>query len=156
MICPRESQPWWSAIHTPMNTAIATAPSAAMRWSAGCDQLSDRLLNGLGAGLGRRRRQGRVRDEGEEPRDVEIEPVCQHELKAEQQHAGQCGELQRRLSLRHVREREDGNDEQRLEEALQDVQVRESARVVLAPVPDRERRLALDLPGDRPLREDAE
>src|SRR4051795_1626507 len=125
MICPRESQPWWSAIHTPMNTAIATAPSAAMRWSAGCDQLSDRLLNGLGAGLGCRRRQRRVRDEGEEPRDVEIEPVCQHELEAEQQHTGQRGELQGRLALRNVRKSEHCDDEQRLQEALQDVQVRE-------------------------------
>ena len=37
------------------------------------------------------------RDEGEEPRDVEVEPVRQHELEADQERTGQRGKLQRRL-----------------------------------------------------------
>src|SRR5512133_2675195 len=122
-----------------MNTAIATAPSAAKRNSAGGDQLADRLLNRLCSRLRGRRRERRVGDEGEEPRDVEIEPVCQHELEAEQQHAGQSSELKRRLALRKKGECEDGYDEQRLQEALNQLQVGQPPGVVLPPVPDRER-----------------
>ena len=51
---------------------------------------------------------------------------------------------------------ERADDEQRLEHALHEVQVGHAARVVLPPVPERERRLAADLPADRAVPEDAQ
>ena len=43
-----------------------------------------------------------------------------------------------------------------LQDALDDVQVGDAARVVLPPVPERPRRVAADLPADRPVPEDAQ
>src|SRR5918911_2521260 len=40
------------------------------------------------------------RYERDEPRDVQIEPVRQHELESRDQRSGQRGELQRRLAAR--------------------------------------------------------
>ncbi len=48
------------------------------------------------------------------------------------------------------------DDEQALEDVLDEVQVRQAARVVLPPVPERPRRVATDLPADRPVPEDAQ
>ena len=81
--------------------------------------------------------------------------MCQDELEPEQQHAGQRRELQRRLPPRDPREREHRDDQQRLEEALHDLQIGQALRVVLPPVPDRERRLAGELPRQRAVPEHA-
>src|SRR3712207_6783920 len=79
-------------------------------------------------------------DEREEPRNVEIEPVRQDDLEADEEGGGERGEAQRRA---HAHERDDdgGEHEKRLEHLLDEVQVGNPRRVVLAPAPDRERRL---------------
>ena len=87
-----------------------------------------------------------IRGEGEEPRDVEVEPVRQDELEADQQRAGQRGELERRLPPRE----EGGRDRAERRAATSSTcwsqaQVGQPG-VVLAPVPERERRVAVDLP----------
>src|ERR687898_79092 len=54
-------------------------------------------------------------DEGEEPRDVEIEPVRQHELEADQGRRRQRRQLQDRLPPRHEGGCEGAGDEQHLQ-----------------------------------------
>src|SRR4029077_9917155 len=139
------------------NTASATNPAAsASRRSAGRDQRScvvlnrNRGLGGYGLALDRQNDQ---RDEGEEPGQVEVEPVRQHELEADQQGGGQRGELPRRLPPRHEVDGDRANHEQHLEHALDEMQVRVTSPV-LPPVPDRERRVPADLELDRPIVED--
>src|SRR5688572_13324786 len=81
--------------------------------------------------------------EREEPRDVEIEPVREHELEADQHGRGEGRELKRRAPPRHERERERAHDDQHLEHLLHEVQVRDSRGPVLAPAPEGERRLSI-------------
>src|SRR6187551_3056172 len=69
-------------------------------------------VNRRGAGTGRQEREG---DEGEEPRDVEVEPVRQHELEADQHGGGERGELEDRLPPRHERNEQRAGDEKDLE-----------------------------------------
>src|SRR6266540_2082085 len=153
-IWPRSNQPWWIPIHEPTKTASATAAAAAL---TNGDGFRNSLIDDRHR-LGHRlcRRQRRVGDEGEEPRDVEVRPVRQHHLESEQEDAGQRRELQRRLPPRNHSEDERRSHEERLEEPLHDLKVRDALRVVLAPVPDRERRLATELPRDGSLPEDAQ
>src|SRR5713101_1897124 len=133
MICPRANHPWWSTNHEAMKRTIANAAGRATPRLAGSDQLRDWTLIALSLddrlGCGRRRER-RVRDEREEPGDVEVEPVRQHELEAEQQDARQRGELKRRLAPRHERERNGREHDERLEHALREMQIRQSLRVV--------------------------
>src|SRR5215207_4969313 len=84
-------------------------------------------------------------DEGEEPRDVEIEPVRQHELEPDQDCGGEGGELQDRLPTGHEREEHRARGDEHLQDLLEDVEIRHALRPVLAPAPDRERRLAVEL-----------
>src|SRR5215472_4637891 len=107
-----------------MKTATATkAASATSR--------SDRRLSSTGDdGDG---------DEGEEPGDVEVEPVRQHDLEPDQQRPGERGELERALPRGEERRGDGAEHEQPLEHPLYQVEVREAARVVLRPVPERER-----------------
>src|SRR5205085_2535730 len=137
--------------------ARATA-SATRRRSAGRDQLASLSIT-LGSRLGRDtlplRRQHDEREEREEPRQVEVEPVRQHELEADQERGGQRGELAGGLPARQEVRRDGRDREEHLEHALKDVEVGQP-RAILPPVPDRERRLAADLPADRPVTEDAD
>src|SRR5829696_5580014 len=101
-----------------------TAALAATVRSAGRDQLSGLAISPLlllvSRAAAHRRGQQRQRREREEPRDVEVEPVRQDELGADE-------------------ERERDRDEAELQHALRKAEVGEPVRVVLAPVPDRER-----------------
>src|SRR5688500_900543 len=54
-------------------------------------------------------------DEGEEPGDVEVEPVREHELEPDQDRAGQGRELERRLVPGEEREGERAGHDQHLE-----------------------------------------
>jgi len=84
-----------SSAHAAPKTASApSAAASATRRSAGSDQRScvvltrDGNLFGNGRVLGG---QDDERDEGKEPREVEVEPVCQHQLEADQQRGRQRG-----------------------------------------------------------------
>ena len=55
--------------------------------------------------------------------EVEVEPVRQHELEADQHRARQRGHAERRAAAREPRERERADDEQHLQHALHEVQV---------------------------------
>ena len=67
----------------------------------------------------------------------------QHELEADQERAGRARRAAAASSARGTkRRRERAGDEQHLEHPLDEVQVGDAARVVLRPVPERERRLA--------------
>src|SRR5580765_1842557 len=79
------------------------------------------------------------RDEGEEPGDVEVEPVRQNELEADQKRAGQGPKLQRRFDPGEECRGDCTDDEKTFEHPLDDVEVRNPACVVLRPVPERER-----------------
>src|SRR5205809_4631004 len=120
MIWPRANQPWCRTAQAQMKTARPTAPTAE---ALGGDELRDWLdisLNDALRPAGRLRREHRVRREREEPRDVEVEPVREHELEAEQQHARQRSQLQRGLRPGYERERHRGDDDQHLEHALEE------------------------------------
>src|SRR4249919_2455973 len=93
-------------------------------------------------------------DEGEEPRDVEIEPVRQRELEADQERGGDRSQLQDRLTARHEGGQDRSGDDEHLQHLLDDVQVRDAGGVVLAPAPDREGRVAVELEAERALGED--
>src|ERR687897_292208 len=62
-------------------------------------------------------------DEGEEPGDVQIEPVRQHELEADQDGGGERRELQDRLPAGHEREQHRARGDEHLQDLLDDVEV---------------------------------
>src|SRR5262249_37758107 len=139
--------PRWSTAHATRKSAHATSVAAkAKPASAGRDELALSVVmrrNSLHA-----RTAGGQHDEGherEEPRDVEVEPVGQGQLEAEQDGRGQGGELERRLAPRDEVARDRADDEERDRELLERAEVGDPGRVVLAPAPDRERRVAPDL-----------
>src|SRR5438067_1122808 len=139
-------------------TTDARATAIAMRRpSAGRDQLAS-LSTTLDSRLGREtvplRRQHDEREEREEPRKVEVEPVGQDELEADQKRGGERRELEWRLAPGQEVDRDRAHHEQAFEHTLEQVQIREPG-VVLAPVPDRERRIAPDLRPERAVVEDA-
>src|SRR5215211_201120 len=99
MIGLRPQKPTWSSPHETVSSTSPRARAAAAPGppvSAGRDELSDLALM-LGAGvralLGHRPRESRRQDrEGhkrEEPWDVEIEPVREDELEADQERGGE-------------------------------------------------------------------
>src|SRR4051812_38191706 len=146
-------QPQWSSVIETRKSPAA--PTRSRRGSVDADQLLattlKRRADGGGQRLGGRREHGEG-GEREEPRQVEVEPVRQHDLEAEQQRGGERGELERRLAPRDEVDGDRAEQQRHLEHPLQQVQVGQ-AGVVLPPVPERERRLTVDLPGDRPLPE---
>src|SRR5688500_9674375 len=79
-------------------------------------------------------------DEGEEPRDVEVEPVREHELEADQDRTGERGDLKRRLRPREEVDGDSSEQDADLQSCLDGVEVGEAG--MLVPVPDRERRRA--------------
>ena len=75
----------------------------------------------------------------------------ENDLEADQEGAGQRGQLQRCLRARQERRDQGAEYEQALENPLNDMQVGDSARVILRPVPERERGLTIDLRLQRAL-----
>src|SRR5687767_9690423 len=99
-------QPVWSTPHETRNSAAASAAATS--------------VNRRDAGTGREHGEG---DKGEEPRDVEVEPVRQHELEADQDGGGERGQLQDRLPARHERNQQGSGDDEHLEHLLDDVEI---------------------------------
>src|SRR5262245_29824569 len=102
--------------------ASATRPTASgSRRSAGSDQRSCVVLTRNGD-LDRCRlafgRQDDERDEGEEPGQVQVEPVRQHELEADQQERRERGQLADALSSRYEVDGDRGDYEQHLKGSL--------------------------------------
>src|SRR5947207_14091321 len=97
-------KPRWSTPQLTRKSTTATSVAAtANGGSAGRDQLARSVLI-RGSRLGPPRGAGRhddERGEGEEPRDVEVEPVREGELEADQQGRGEGGELEWSLPPRH-------------------------------------------------------
>ena len=90
------------------------------------------------------------RDEGEEPRDVEVEPVRQHELEADEQRRGERGELERRLAPRARRRAASApTTSSTCEHALDEVQVGDARARGTAASP-RARTASRGRPGSRP------
>src|SRR5919201_2087235 len=123
MIGLRCQKPTWSS---PQETVRRTSPrataSAARPASAGGNELSDLALTlgtragGLGLdGAPHNRRKHREGDEGEEPRDVEVEPVRQHELEADHERSRERRELERVLRPRDEEDGDRGGDDGPLE-----------------------------------------
>src|ERR687896_1228186 len=105
MIWLRCQNPTCRRPHEIVRTTRPTATASAVRSpSAGGDELSDLAVT-LGAPLGgfrlgqahQRRREHGKGDEREEPRDVEIEPVRQYQLEADEKRARERCELEGRL-----------------------------------------------------------
>src|SRR5260221_7698690 len=125
------------AMQSTAKTASATT-SAASRLSSSFNNV---LLS---------RKEERERDERQRPQEIEVEPVREHDLEPEQDRGGQGSQLERPLPAR-----DEGNEEREcgratLEDPLDEMEVRQPARVVLAPIPERERGVPVDLRRDRP------
>src|SRR5262245_60092593 len=150
-------KPRWSTLQPTRNrTHAANVAAKAKLVSAGRDELALSVVmrrNSLHApAAGGQHDEG---DEREEPRDVEVEPVRQRELEADQHGGGERGELERRLAARDEVAGDRPRDEERDRDLLERAEVGDPCRVVLAPAPDRERRVAADLPAERAVPEDA-
>src|SRR5207342_1785800 len=96
------------------------APASADR-----DELSDRTLIGRLLGqrhgpddLDRGRHEERERDEGEEPRDGEVEPVGEDELEAYEERTRERRELHDVPRSRHEAEGDGRDEEEALEHGL--------------------------------------
>src|SRR3990170_4519557 len=136
----------WRSPHETRRTAAPTAAArAALRISPGGHERLDLAVARRALGRLRPRRlrsQEGDRDEWEEPRDVEIEPVREHELEADEERRRQSREPDRRPRPRDEGERESREHEHDLERPLDE---REVDVAVLSPVPDRERRSPREL-----------
>src|SRR4029450_7488771 len=139
----------------PQEIVRRTSPSAmaepARPASAGWDELSDLalMLGPRGSRLRLERPLQRRREDGEghereEPGDVEIEPVGQDELEADENRGRERAQLDHVLPSRDEVDRDGGHEEDDLEPCLDVVQVREAR--VLVPVPDGEGRAPSELP----------
>src|SRR6187397_3025850 len=104
--------PVWSRPQETRNSATASAAATS--------------VNRRDAGTRNQHCEG---DKGEEPGDVEVEPVRQHDLEADQDGGCERGELQE--CDQHC-----APDKEHLEHLLDDVEVRHARRVVLAPAPE--------------------
>src|SRR2546423_11440780 len=108
-------------------SSAATSVHATVARSAGWDELSElatmRLL-GLLCPLRRRgdRNEQRERRKREEPGHVEVEPVRQHELEAEDDRRCERRELERRLAAGDEGDGDRAEQEQRLERALDELE----------------------------------
>src|SRR3990170_1988306 len=120
-ISPSSYQAVWSRPQETRNKAAASAAATS--------------VNRRDAGTGREDGEA---DEGEEPGDIEVEPVRQHELERDQDGGGKRGELQDRLPPRHERDQHGARDDEHLEHLLDGMEVRHAGGAVLAPAPHRE------------------
>src|ERR671911_168512 len=137
-ISPSSYQAVCSAAQASRNSSAASAAASSVNLRGGVTSVEDGES-----------------DEGEEPGDVQIEPVRQHELEADQDGGGERRELQDRLPAGHEREQHRARGDEHLQDLLDDVEVGHPRCAVLAPAPDRERRLAVELEAEGALREDA-
>src|SRR5262245_9507518 len=148
--------PRWSTPHATRKSVHATSVAAkAKPVSAGRDQLA--LRDGMRRNSLHARTAGGQDDEGderEEPRDVEVEPVGQGQLEADQDGRGEGRELERRLAPRDEVAGDRPHHEQQDRDLLERAEVGNAGSVVLAPAPDRERRVAPDLPAEGAVPED--
>src|SRR3954466_3396776 len=148
MIWSRSQKPTWSSPQETVRRTMPRASASARRpGSARGNECSLLVLKLFGriCGLcrrGRMKRGGQQGEggEGEEPRDVEVEPVRQHQLESDQQGGRERGQLELVLHLRNEVDDERAEQEQDLERRLHVMEVREAGKLV--PVPDRERRRA--------------
>ena len=154
------ASPWSSATTRPTARAATAATSArnAVRVVTAAPAAPPTAPSGRaraparGRGLSPRQQQ-REQDEGQEPRDVEVRPVGERELEADEHGSAQRGELERALAQRDRRDDAGEREDADLEDHLHDVEVRDPARVVLAPVPRREGRVAVELVAERAVDE---
>src|SRR5512132_3604541 len=129
---------------------VCRTPHAARKSAAAATAASSVNRRGLVTSV-----EDREGDEGEELRDVEVEPVGPRELEADPDGRRECGELQDRLAPRDERDEQSAPDKAHLQHLLHEVEVGDALRVVLPPTPDRERRLAVELEAERALAEHA-
>src|SRR5918995_5017103 len=104
-ISPSSYHAVWSSAHETTKSAAAAAAASSVNLRFAITPVED------GEG-----------DEGEEPGQVEVEPVGQHELEADQDRGGERGELQDRLAARHERDQHCAGGHQHLEHLLHDVE----------------------------------
>src|SRR6478609_5075824 len=117
--------PRWSTPQPTRNSAHATSVAAkAKPVSAGRNELAVSVVmrrrSLYAPAAGNKHDEG---DEGEEPRDVEVEPVRQRELEADQDGRGQGGQLERRLAPRDEVAGDRARDEQRDRDLLKRAEV---------------------------------
>src|SRR5439155_27060297 len=149
--------PRWSTPQPTRNSTVAaSAATTAIQASAGRDQLACRAItrSRLLRPPPSARRQDDEGDEREEPGDVEVEPVRQGQLEPHEHGGGQSCELQGRFPLRDEVARERAHHDEGDNHLLEPAEVRDAGCVVLAPAPDRERRVAADLPAEGSVPED--
>src|SRR5262245_24355302 len=119
MICVRLQKPVCRSAQEIVKSTIPSAIACATRAGSARGNECSWLVLKLGGRLGRLDRTRRHErgceesegDEWEEPRDVEVEPVREHDLKADQKRGGQCRKLDLMLDTRHEEE-SDGGDHQ--------------------------------------------
>src|SRR5262245_42434524 len=144
--------PRWRMAQPTRNTRVA---ANAKLVSAGRDELAlSVVMRGHSLYAPTAGSQHDENDEREEPRDVEVEPVGQRQLKADQHRGGQGGELERRLAAGDEVARDRPHDEEDDRDLLERAEIRNPGRVVLTPAPDREGRVAADLPAEGAVPED--
>src|SRR5436190_23946962 len=96
--------PWWRSVQDPAKSPIPRQAAATAVAVLACGNqrawavLTRRLFLRRRNDDARGGREQGDRREGEEPGDVQVEPVRQAQLEAEHERAGQCSQLQRRLA----------------------------------------------------------
>src|SRR6185503_1154013 len=161
MICVRLQKPVCKSAHEIVRSTIPSATACATRLDSARGYECSWLVLKLGGRLGRLRRgRGKERrreegegDEGEEPRDVEVEPVRQHDFEADEKRGRESCHLELVLHARDEEHRERAEEEQHLQAGLEMVEV--GVAGVLVPVPDREGRRARQLPAEGSVPEHA-
>jgi hypothetical protein len=99
----------------------------------------------------RARREDGKGGEREEPREIEIGPVGEDELEADDERGSESGELERRAATREERREGGAREDEPDQRKLHEMKVGDARGVVLPPVPDRERGLAAELPAERAI-----
>src|SRR5215211_7215477 len=150
-------KPRWSTPQATRKSATATSVAAkAKAGSAGGDELAGLTITldvrfGAPASAGS---EGDDDGEGEEPRNVGVEPVRDRKLETDEQGRGQRSQLERRLPPGEEVADDRAEQEQPDHDGLEPAQIRDPPCVVLTPAPDRERRVAPDLPAESSVPED--
>src|SRR6187200_1533877 len=113
MICVRLQKPVCRSAHEIVRSTIPSATACATRLGSARGYECSWLVLKLGRRLGRLRRRGKERrreegegDEGEEPWDVEVEPVRQHDFEADEKSGREGGHLELVLHARDEEHRE--------------------------------------------------
>src|SRR6185312_12995713 len=131
MICVRFQKPVCRSAHEIVRSTIPSATACATRLGSArgyeCSWLVLKLgrrLCGLSRWRGKkRRREEGEGDEGEEPRDVEVEPVRQHDFEADEKSGREGRHLELVLHARDEEHRERAEEQQHLQTGLEMVEV---------------------------------